>query len=335
MVVISRESQPCAQPKRKTRPLHSEAFIHIGAHQRAGTPGSADRSGQPQTVNEVFLGTEALRTGSLTRGRLRWRYTALYPDVYVPIAITPSLRQRTIGAWLWSGRRGIIAGRAAAALHGAQWIDAATPIELISPATRPPRGIITRAELIGDDEVVSCYGMAVTSPARTAFDLARHLPRDFAVRHLDALARATGVTAVDALALGDRHRRARGRRSSTVALDLMDGGAQSPKETWLRLLVIDEGFPRPRTQIHVTDGMNDAFIDMGWDEPMIGLDYDGELHQRSRPRFVHDIGRNELVRRQGWIDVHVVAEHTRAFIVYRLDDAFARRNCPLPLRARS
>jgi hypothetical protein len=49
------------------------------------------------------------------------------------------------------------------------------------------------------------------------------------------------------------------------------------------LLVIDEGFPRPRTQIHVTDGINDAFLDMGWDEPMIGLDYDGELHQTSRP----------------------------------------------------
>jgi hypothetical protein len=46
----------------------------------------------------------------------------------------------------------------------------------------------------------------------------------------------------------------------------MDGGAQSPQETALRLLVIDEGFPRPRTQIHVTDGNNDAFLDMGWDE---------------------------------------------------------------------
>lgn len=315
--------------------MHSEAFIHIEANQRIGTPGSAGGSGQPRTVDDVFLGTEALRTGALTRGRMRWNYTALYPDVYVPAAVTPSLRQRTVGAWLWSGRRGIIAGRAAAALHGAQWIDAATPIELISPATRPPRGVITRDELIDDDELVSYHGMAVTSPARTAFDLARHLPRDLAVRHLDALARASGVTAADALAVGDRHRRARGRRRCNVALDLMDGGAQSPKETWLRLLVIDEGFPRPRTQIHVTDGMNDAFLDMGWDEPMIGLDYDGELHQSSRTRFVHDVGRNELVHRQRWIDLHVVAEHSRAFIVYRLDDAFARRNCPLSLRSRS
>ncbi len=33
----------------------------------------------------------------------------------------------------------------------------------------------------------------------------------------------------------------------------MDAGAQSPKETWLRLLLIDAGFPRPQTQIPVFD----------------------------------------------------------------------------------
>jgi len=286
-------------------------------------------------MNEVFVGSEALRAGVLTRSRLRWNYTPIYPDVYVPNGVAPSLRRQTVGAWLWSHRRGIVAGRAAAALHGALWVHPSTPIELISPATRPPTGIITHDELISDDELVLIAGMAVTSPTRTAFDLARHLHRDLAVRHLDALARATGVAAFDVLALGDRYRRARGRGRCAVALDLMDGGAQSPKETWLRLLVIDEGFPRPRTQIHVTDGRNNAFLDMGWHEPMIGLDYDGEVHQTDRPRFVHDIGRNELVRSQGWLDLHVVAEHRRAFIVHRLKEAFAQRQHPLCLRTGS
>jgi hypothetical protein len=286
-------------------------------------------------MNEVFVGSEALRGGTLTRSRLRWNYTSIYPDVYVPNGVAPSLRKQTVGAWLWSRRRGIVAGRAAAALHGALWVHPSTPIELITPATRPPRGILTRDELISDDELDLIDGMAVTSPARTAFDLARHLHRDLAVRHLDALARATGIEAADALALGDRHRRARGRNRCAVALDLMDGGAQSPKETWLRLLVIDEGFPRPRTQIRVTDGINNAFLDMGWDEPMIGLDYDGEIHQTDRPRFIHDIGRNELVRGRGWLDLHVVAEHGRAFVVHRLKEAFAQRQYPLCLRTGS
>lgn len=91
------------------------------------------------------------------------------------------------------------------------------------------------------------------------------------------------------------------------------------------LVVIDEGFPRPRTQIRVCDGFAEAFIDMGWDEPRMGLDYYGELHQTDRGRFVHDIGRNELILRQRWIDLHVVAEHRRAFIVHRLTEAFTSR----------
>jgi hypothetical protein len=110
----------------------------------------------------------------------------------------------------------------------------------------------------------------------------------------------------------------------------MDGGAQSPKETWLRLLLIDAGLPRPRTQIRVTDGLGEAFIDMGYDEPMVGFDYEGVHHSTHRAQYLHDIGRAELVDRQGWIDVLVVAEHSRRFILHRADEAFARRGWTPP-----
>ncbi len=191
-----------------------------------------------------------------------------------------------------------------------------------------------RNERMLDDEIVEIAGLPVTSLARNAFDLGRHLPRDHAVRHVDALAHATGVLSADALALTGRYPRARGLRRAEVALDLMDAGGQSPKETWLRLL-IDAGFPRPRTQICVSDHVNDALLDMGWDQPMIGVDYDGDQHRTDRKRYVHDIGRNELVRRRGWLDLHVVAEHSRTFIIHRAADAFTRRGHPLTLRSRS
>jgi hypothetical protein len=281
---------------------------------------------------EVFVGTEILARGGLTRGQLRWNYSSIFPGVYVPRAKAPSLRLRTVGAWLWSSRNGVIAGRAAAALHEALWVDAATPIEMIWRSGRPPSGIVVRNERIDADEIVVVDEMAVTSPARTALDLARHLQRDVAVRHLDALARATGVTACDALALAERYPKARGLRRSKVALNLMDPGAQSPKETWLRLVLIDSGLPAPRTQIRVTDGINEAFMDMGYDEPMVGLDYDGQHHSVDRRRYVYDIGRAELIEREGWIDIHVVAEHSPRFIIRRVLDAFARRGYRLKLR---
>lgn len=146
-------------------------------------------------MSDVFIGTETLAGGLLTRGHLRWGYHALFPGVYVPKATAPSLRMKTLGAWLWSGRRGVIAGRAAAALHGAKWVDAATPIEMLWRCGRPPAGVIVRNERIWDDEIVDIAGLKVTGPPRTALDLARHLPRDLAVRHLDALGRAAGVEA--------------------------------------------------------------------------------------------------------------------------------------------
>ena len=286
-------------------------------------------------MREIFIGSEQLTAGALTRGQLRWGYEALFPDVYALKKAAPSLSRRISGAWLWSGRQGVVAGRAAAALHGARWVDAKTPIELIGRRTRSPDGIVVHNERIDADEIVDIDGMLVTSPTRTALDLARHLPRDTAVRHLDALARATGILAEDVLALASRYPRARGLRRSEVALGLMDAGAQSPRETSLRLLFIDAGFPRPQTQIRVSDGFNTAFVDMGWEGPRIGAEYDGDQHLKDRKTYVNDIGRNELVRREGWFDLHVVAEHSPRFIISRTADAFERRGYALTLRSRS
>lgn len=286
-------------------------------------------------MDGVFRGSEAIASGAITRARLRWNHRAVFPDIYEENTAHPSLRRKTTAAWLWSRRGGIITGRAAAALHGAQWVDVETPVEMLWRSGRPPAGLIVRNELIEDDEIVDVAGLRVTTPERTALDIARHLPRDLAVRHLDALANATDIKAADVLRLGERYQRLRGLPRARTALALMDGGAQSPRETWLRLLLIDDGLPAPRTQVLVSDGFNVAFIDMGYDEPQVGLDYDGQQHMTDRGRYVHDIGRGELIDGQGWIDIHVVAEHSRRFILHRVYKAFARRQYAPKLRRRS
>lgn len=276
-------------------------------------------------VWQPFVGTEAISGRLLTRGQLRWNYTPVHPDVYIPNGIDRTLSLNTVAAWLWTGRKGVIAGRAAAALHGARWVDASTPIEIIAEHTRKRPGIRVREERIAADEITYVGELPVTTVARTALDLARHLPRDTAVMHLDALATATGALPVDALALAAKYPGARGIRRAKIALSLMDGGAQSPKETWLRLVLIDGGLPRPRTQIRVSDGVSEAFLDMGYDEPMVGFDYEGSHHSVDRGQYVYDIGRAEFVERQGWYDIRVVAEHSRRFILHRAREAFARR----------
>ncbi len=73
---------------------------------------------------------------------------------------------------MWSRRRGIIAGRSASALHGAKWLNDQAPAELLYDYRRPPAGVRTWSDRVEDDEVTVVDGMAVTTPARTALDLA-------------------------------------------------------------------------------------------------------------------------------------------------------------------
>jgi hypothetical protein len=70
-------------------------------------------------MTDVFVGSEAVRQGGLRPYQLRSRFRAIYPDVYIADCAAPSLRTRSVGAWLWSGRRAVLAGLAAAALRGA------------------------------------------------------------------------------------------------------------------------------------------------------------------------------------------------------------------------
>lgn len=215
---------------------------------------------------EPFIGSEAVAAGTLTPYELRRYHRAILPSVYVPENTEPSVQQRAIGAWLWSGRQGVVAGLAASALHGAKWVDDDIPVELIWRNARPPSGVITRHDRLLDGEAKVRDGLPVTTPERTAFDLGRRGGLMRAVAHLDALARATRFHVSDVAGLVAEHPHTRGLRRLEQALDLVDRGAESPKETWLRLLLIRQGYPRPRTQIPVIspDGWRKYYLDMGW-----------------------------------------------------------------------
>lgn len=285
--------------------------------------GPCDRSG----MCEVFVGSEAVRSGALTGHVLRTRYEAICPDIYMPEFGDLTLADRTTAAWLWSRRRGTVAGVAASALLGAKWVGIDEPVELIWRNPHPPRGVITRNERLAADEVMDVNGLRVTTPVRTAFDIGRHRPRESAIARLDALAGATGVTAAEVAALTPRYRGARGLRRLRIALGLVDAGAQSPKETWLRLVLVDAGLPKPTTQIMVHDGdyIALAYLDMGWEEFKVAAEYDGDHHRSDRRQYAKDIGRAELVSDLGWSVVRVIAGDHPDDVVRRVRKALISR----------
>ncbi|MCV7315921.1 hypothetical protein H7J77_10250 [Mycolicibacillus parakoreensis] len=278
-----------------------------------------------QHHQQPVIGSEMLAAGVLSRHQLRSRFCRLFPDVYLDNRIELTLRARTVAAWLWSGRRAVIAGRAAAALHDTEWVDRDTAIEMFHHNARPPRGVIVYRETLAADEVVTVGEMAVTTTARTAFDLARHAPRRRAVARLDALARATGITAGQVTAVAEGHRFVRGLAQLRTAVSLMDAGAQSPQESYLRLTLIDAGFPRPRTQIPVPTPQTTYYVDMGWEDVMVAAEYDGEHHLKSPQQWAYDIARLEHLAQAGWIVIRVVKTHRAEEIIARVAQARALR----------
>lgn len=272
-----------------------------------------------------FVGSDALESGALNRHQLRARYRAVFPNVYVSNGAELSLERRISAAWLWSGRAATIAGAAAAALHGSKWIPDDVPIELHHANTRPPRGVLTRRGALLEGETQTVGGYPVTTPERTAFDIGRRGAVRSAVVRLDALARATGFKVDDVLRIAKRHPGSPGLRRLETALELVDPGAQSPRESYLRLLLIDAGLPRPQTQIPVlgVDGMPVAYLDLGWAEDMVAVEYDGDQHRTDRGQYVKDIRRMEMLEQLGWTIVRVVAEDRPAAIVRRVRDALA------------
>ncbi|BBY62804.1 hypothetical protein [Mycolicibacterium helvum] len=270
-------------------------------------------------MQRVFIGSDAVAAGELTKYQLRAHCQRIFPDVYTCASGELSARDRALGAILWSRGRAVVTGLTASALHGAKWVDASAPIELNYSNNKAPSGIISRAETLLDDEVRPLRGLPVTTLPRTAFDLARRGTLGQAVARVDALANATRLNVDAVFDLLPRHPNATGIRRIAKVLDLADSGSQSPRETWLRLLLVAAGFPRPETQIPVLrdDGRSFYFLDMGWRDVMVAIEYDGEQHRLERSIYRNDRTRSEYIADVGWRRIRIVAGDRRGEIIER------------------
>lgn len=182
---------------------------------------------------------------------------------------------------------------------------------LVGPAARPLR----RAGVVGhrsgsDFLVVEVGGVRVTDARRTWCDLGRDgaaVPELVAVA--DAMVRAApGLLSrlQEAALAGNGHR---GVRNARTALSLVDPRAESVMESWVRVLLVVAGVPRPVPQLVVRDevGRFVARVDLAWPESRLVVEYDGAQH-RDRRSWVRDLRRREELERLGWTVVVLTAE---------------------------
>lgn len=263
-------------------------------------------------------------------GRRRAKFTRILRGVYVDPSVELTARVKAEAAWVYGRGHGVLGGRSAAAMLGVRYLDARRRVdggyERFDP--EPPvlvrsrsgraggcEGLIVERVDLPADEVVTVHGMRVTSAARTGFDLGRWPASALAgwaattradlerrIVMLDALCNAARITPAEIADAASAHPRAGGLARLREALELVDGGADSPPETHLRLLLIRGGFPRPQTQVPVRDenGIQFARIDLGWPQWKVGLEYDGAWHRESAVQTSNDINRYATFEETGW-----------------------------------
>lgn len=276
-----------------------------------------------------FRGTEAVDAGIVSVRQLRQFYDAVYPGVYAPRAVELSAVQRARAAWLWSRRSGIVAGISASAVLGAKWVEAGRCAELAHRNRRAPPMIAVHTDTLFAEEVVESADMMVTTAARTAFDMGRRLPVTAGVQRIDALMNATRLTAAEVHRVAQSHPGVRGLTILRRTLELVDGGAESPYETLTRLVLIRAGLPAPRTQLRVVDetGFTVAYVDMGWPEHRVAVEYDGAQHWTDARQRRRDIERLAQLEALGWIVIRVSSDmlRTPAAVTERVRLALASR----------
>ncbi|GAB3831507.1 endonuclease domain-containing protein [Kribbella italica] len=153
-------------------------------------------------------------------------------------------------------------------------------------------------------ETVELAGLQVTAPASTAIALATHLPRPFALSAVDAILRsgATDLPTLHTLAAANDH--PRGYQARQI-VGYADPRAESPGESWLRLRLLDAGFPRPTLQVQVSRYR----LDLAYPTPLedgrrLGLEYDSD-RWHSRPRQqARDERRQDELAKLGW---HIIS----------------------------
>lgn len=260
-----------------------------------------------------FRGSDAVAAGDVTWRRLAGpAFRPLLPDVHVGAKAEIDTATWVRAVSLWSHGTGVVAGPLAALAWGGEcpWSDR----ELILPTSRHAVSIgevRVRRDRLLPDEVGRRFGVPVTTPARTAFDLARRGTLADAVAAVDVLARTCHVTSDHLCAMIAAHPGARGSAQARQVAGLMDGRSGSIPESHLRLVFVLRGVRAPVPQYEVRAGGTTRFLDLGWpDVPpgrrKVGCEYDGPEH-RSITGHNRDLLREADLDDEDWEIIHVGA----------------------------
>ncbi|PPH77983.1 hypothetical protein C5C90_01870 [Rathayibacter sp. AY1D4] len=197
-------------------------------------------------------------------------------------------------------------------------MTATSPLDVsVAPPMRAARRVGVRSHHLWDEAVaVVQTRYPAADPASTFCHLADSRRLDELIVLGDAIVlpddegRRRGLR-VDLPVLTERAARFRGRggRRAREAAGHLRVGAESPRETLLRLLLVRAGLPEPELQVELSDadGCFVARVDMLYRIARVVVEYDGDHHRTDRAQYERDIARIEAIEALGYRVVRVRA----------------------------
>lgn len=287
-----------------------------------------------------FRAADALAKGLLTRTMLRgptWR--RLYRGIYVAADVPIDHRLRCQAAALLLPPGGAVGLLSAAALWDVPLLRDDAPVTVVVPpgvSLRSQDLLVVRRAALPPEDLDVLFDVPVTSVSRTAFDIARRLPRTDAVVALDAMFHRRKAYPDRIAAYLDAHPWWPGVAQAREVLDLSDARAESPMESRMRLLFHDAGLPTPTPQFKIFRSMPDGrrkFVarpDLVYEEWQLALEYDGD-HHRERTTHRFDMERQNELTLMGWTVIRFNADDILRFpdrTVAVVRAALRRAGCP-------
>jgi hypothetical protein len=289
-------------------------------------------------AGQMFLGSQAIDEGLLTRHQLRSRaWLRLRNDVYADARFELTHELACRAAAMRLPGEAVIGGASAAYLYGVD--HAARPhddIDVILPwKARIPRlrGLRVHTLDLDPEETAEHAGLRLTTPRRTCWDLAGWAEMTSAVATIDALLHA-GLLDADQLA-GDlaAHQGQRGSRLAERVFGMVDAAAQSPQESRLRVRLVLAGLPRPVAQFEIRLAGGQVYHpDLAWPEFQVALEYDGLWHADAE-QFHRDRRRLNQLQTAGWLVLHATTQRLSSdfpTLLKEIRSALTSRGCPLP-----
>ncbi|MEJ3659314.1 hypothetical protein WEH80_40790 [Actinomycetes bacterium KLBMP 9759] len=277
---------------------------------------------------EQRLGRPALRK-AVASGQLQplWRGVLVERDRIL------DPRTRAAAALLTAGDEAVLTGRTAAMLHGCRAVST-VQTHILLPYWRKVRGrsglVVHHGGFFASD-VVERDGLRMLSINRVTADLLCGERSQDALALADEVLKLAGesceVTRKEIAGHIRRRRDNRGTVRGEALLDLASPRAESTAESWVRMLLLEWGFPLPEVNHPIlgVDGGEVYRLDLAWPQLRIAVEYDG--YSAHAGREVQDDARYEDLRRRGWLVVRTSSPDLTDFgrAAAALRAAFERR----------